>query len=87
MGAVSGLGYAPAGSPKYSFNYGGSTLNSGTTAALCPGTAWTGGTAPAVNIAGFTAGARGNIDGDVICDEWVINDVRVLTNPSNDVTL
>ena len=87
MGSVSGLAYAPAGSPKYSFNYGGSTLNSGTTAALCPGTAWTGGTSPAVNIAGFTAGARANIDGDVVCDEWVINDVRILTNPSNDVTL
>jgi type IV pilus assembly protein PilA len=87
MGAISALGYSPAGSPKYSFNYGGTTINSGATASVCPGTAWTGGTTPAVSGTGFTAGARGNIDGDTSCDEWTINDVRILTNPANDVTL
>ena len=87
MGAISALGYSPAGSPKYSFNYGATTINSGATAATCPGTAWTGGTTPLVSGTGFTSGARGNIDGDTSCDEWVINDVRILTNPANDVTL
>jgi hypothetical protein len=33
----------------------------------------------------FTAGARGNIDGDITCDDWIINDIRVLTNTVNDV--
>ena len=88
MGAISALGYSPAGSPKYSFNYGGTTINSGATAATCTGVgAFTGSVTPAVSGTGFTAGARGNIDGDTICDEWVINDVRILTNPANDVTL
>jgi len=85
-----GLGYAPAGSPRYSFVYGGvaaaNVINTGATYASCPGTTWTGGTAPAAGATGFTAGARGNIDGDATCDEFTINDVRILVNNVNDVT-
>ena len=35
--------------------------------------------------AGFTAGAQGNVDSDATCDEWFINDQRMLSNPKNDV--
>ncbi len=34
---------------------------------------------------GFTAAARGNIDADPTCDEWSINDAKVLTNTLNDL--
>src|SRR4026208_1904114 len=50
------------------------------------------GVAPAANAAvaasptGVTAGAIGNIDGDVACDEWHMNDQRRLTNDKNDVS-
>jgi len=84
---IGAIGWAPSGTPRYSFWY---FVNSGivqfpnTTIATCnaaPATGWT------VNagLTGFTAGARGNIDSDVTCDEWFINDQRVLNNPSNDV--
>ena len=36
---------------------------------------------------GFTAGATSNIDGDVTCDGWNINDANRLTNMKNDVDL
>jgi len=79
------LGYAPAGLPKYSFSYSGSTINTGSTAATCGGNtvslpSTAGGT-------GFTAGARGNIDADATCDEWTINDLRSLVNQLNDVSI
>ena len=35
---------------------------------------------------GFTAAAKGNIDGDIACDEWTINDQRLIVNSKNDVT-
>lgn len=35
---------------------------------------------------GFTAAATGNIDGDNTCDVWTINDVKNLTNVTNDVS-
>jgi type IV pilus assembly protein PilA len=83
------LGYAPAGSPRYSFNYAGSTINSGSTAPAasgnCPGTAWVVLT-PVATASAFTAGARGNIDSDTTCDEWTMNDIRSLVNQQNDVS-
>ena len=84
MASISNLGYAPAGSPRYSFNYAGTTINSGSSAGTCPGTAWNS-TAPAASGTGFTAAARGNIDSDPTCDEWTIDDSRILTNTVNDV--
>jgi len=36
-------------------------------------------------LAGFTAGAQGNVDSDATCDDWFINDQRQLTNTRNDV--
>lgn len=79
------VGYAVAGSPKYTFSYGGfSFAPNGSTFATCP--------APntvnpsAASATEFTAGARGNIDGDAACDEWTINTSRTLVNDINDVT-
>jgi len=37
-------------------------------------------TATAVTSLGFTAGAASNIDSDITCDEWIINDAKNLQN-------
>jgi type IV pilus assembly protein PilA len=84
VGAVSNLGFTPYGAPLYTFSFGGMTINVGSSASTCPGTTWVG-TAPALTSASFTAGARGNIDSDLTCDEWTIDDNRILTNTVNDV--
>ena len=82
------LGYAPAGLPKYSFSYAGSTINSGSTAPAGSGNCGGNTTVNAslASATGFTAGARGNIDADATCDEWTVNDLRLLVNNSNDVS-
>ena len=80
----SGLGYSPAGSPKYTFSYNAATINSVTTATLCNGVTTV--VAATASATGFTAGAQGNIDGDNSCDEWTINDARALINTGNDVS-
>ena len=89
------LGYKPAGTSRYALYYGGTgatnTITPSASAFTC-GTMGTfvGGVLPAgsvVNSSGFTAGAQGNIDSDSGCDEWIINDVRNLTNSRNDVSL
>jgi type IV pilus assembly protein PilA len=98
VSSASVLGYAPAGAPKYSFMYGGTTgnflINVGATAAApgnCPGASWIVGSPAATPAAGagggFTAGAIGNIDGDSTCDEWTMNDQRALVNNNNDVSM
>ncbi len=79
----SGLGYAPAGSPKYTFSYNGLQINTVGTATICNGVTTV--IPAAATASAFTAGARGNIDGDNTCDEWTINDVRALVNTANDV--
>lgn len=40
----------------------------------------------ATSATGFTAVARGNMDGDSTCDEWSINDAGVLTRTIDDVS-
>ncbi len=95
VSSASVLGYQPAGNPKYSFLYAGTTanfiINVGQTAVQCPAASWIPGTPAntpaAVTTGGFTAGAIGNIDGDPTCDEWTINDQRLLVNNNNDVAL
>ena len=99
--AIGLLGYLPSGTPRYSFWYavdataggpgpGTPTAFSGAPAVVA-GSCNTA-TAPAVGATvaasqtGFTAGAKGNIDGDLACDEWHINDGRILTNDKSDVT-
>ena len=94
--SAAAIGYAPSGTPRYSFWYGGSTaannrINIGSTSsATCHGT-----NAPGVGSGGaltstasnFTAGAIGNVDGETTtCDSWTIDDARILTNTTNDVS-
>ncbi|MDO8547438.1 MAG: prepilin-type N-terminal cleavage/methylation domain-containing protein [Nitrospirales bacterium] len=82
--SAAALGYAPAGSPKYSFSYGGTTINSGATGNTCSGV---GTIVPSTATdTGFTSDAVGNVDGDTTCDEWTINDIRILSNTKNDVS-
>ena len=86
-GGAAALGYAPSGSPKYTFSYGTNgtrTFNVGSTSASCGGITVT--NVPAASASGFTAGARGNIDADAFCDEWTMNDKRSLVNDLNDVS-
>ena len=84
------IGYQPSGNPRYRFWY-----YAGAASAPFPGT--TGVAAPCnttpsttmavlASVTGFTAGAKGNIDGDTTCDEWHMNDFRALTNDLNDVS-
>ena len=87
------LGYKPAGTSKYALYYGGTAAGNTITPSASQFTCATmgtfvGGIVPAGSGAGaigFTAGAQANIDADTTCDEWVINDVRNLTNTNNDV--
>ncbi len=39
----------------------------------------------AASVTGFTAMAKGSLDNDATCDEWYINDARVLVNTINDI--
>lgn len=94
---ITDLGWAPTGTPRYSYWY--AIGAPGGTPTAFPGGANTDvlscarSTAPAsvtVAIASgppaqFTAGAKGQIDTDAACDEWSYNNSRVLTNPLNDV--
>ena len=83
------LGYAPSGTPRYTFWYSvkgvPTRINvvSSDRAYGCDGPPTI--AKVAASATGFTAAARGNMDGDETCDEWSINDARVLTNTINDV--
>jgi len=99
--AIGNIGYTPSGNPRYSFWYAVDTTAGGPgpgtptvfpgAPAVVPGSCNTG-VSPATNATvaasptGFTAGAIGNVDGDVACDEWHMNDQRALTNDKNDVS-
>ena len=97
---LSGIGWAPSGTPRYTFWYAwdaaaltGPAAGPGTPAmfpmpsvpATCAASPTTGGNAVAASPSGFTAGASGNIDGDPICDHWFMNDERKLNNTQSDV--
>ena len=95
------IGYKPSGAPRYSFWYAVDATVGGPgpgTPTVFPGAPpvvtgscntgaapATGGTV-AASPTGFTAGAIGNVDGDVACDEWTMNDTRNLLNTKNDVS-
>src|SRR5438132_6740558 len=82
------LGFAPSGIPRYSYWFavsGAPTPIPGGSTATVPCDV---NSAPAGVLAsgsGFTAGARGNIDTDSTCDDWLMNDNKILTNTNNDV--
>jgi type IV pilus assembly protein PilA len=99
---LSEIGWLPSGVTRYSFWYqdgvnvatgAGTTISrfSGTSAATLPCNVTVapagGGLTVAASSSGFTAGANGNIDGDASCDQWFINDQRIMQNTTNDVTL
>ena len=95
------IGYTPSGAPRYSFWYAVDATVGGPgpgTPTVFPGAPpvvtgscntgaapATGGTV-AASPTGFTTGAIGNVDGDVACDEWTMNDTRNLLNTKNDVS-
>jgi prepilin-type N-terminal cleavage/methylation domain-containing protein len=82
------LGYGVTGATRYSYWYD----VSGTPTAIPGGSTATGpcdvNTSPALvatTSSSFTAGARGNIDADSTCDDWIINDLRNISNTLDDV--
>jgi type IV pilus assembly protein PilA len=96
------IGYTPSGNPRFAFYYGVDAAGLAGTPVVFPGapavvpgscntslspaTTAAGGGPVASSATGFTAGAIGNVDGDVACDEWHMNDRRALTNDKNDVS-
>ena len=98
---ISQIGWQPSGTPRYSFWFqdGADPAGTGTTVTRFNGSSsattpcdvtaapTSGGFAVLASATGFTAGANGNIDGDVACDHWFINDQRNLQNTNNDVSL
>jgi len=89
---ISQIGWAPSGTPRYSFFYAvGAAAPGAATMFPMPSVPTTCNTAPTTgntvgaDTTGFTAGAKGNIDGDPACDEWFMNDMRTLNNTLNDV--
>ena len=98
---ISQIGWQPSGTPRYSFWYqdGVNGTGTGTTVTRFNGSSnaatpcnvtvapTSGGFTVQASSTGFTAGANGNIDGDVACDHWFINDQRNLQNTNNDVSL
>jgi type IV pilus assembly protein PilA len=86
---ITALEYIVSGTARYSYWYdvsGIPTAVPGGSMAAAPCDVNAAPALVAAAAAGFTAGARGNIDGDITCDDWIINDIRVLTNTVNDVT-
>jgi len=89
--SIGQIGYAITGTPRYTFWY-----DIGGTATRFPGgraVVASGGCDPTAvpagavaSTSGFTTVAHGQIDSDATCDLWTINDLRVLTNITNDVT-
>ncbi len=74
------IGFGVSGaSQRYYYELGGANLGT-----LPPGC--TASSLDAVSATGFTAVAIANIDGDATCDVWTINEEKVLTNVTNDVS-
>ena len=76
------LGYARTGAGKHYLFWESDSIAGSSSGCTNNSSAPTGVTATAT---AFTAGARGNIDGDLTCDDWTIDDGRVLSNISDDV--
>lgn len=88
---INHLGFSPSGVPRYSLWYAvngvptmipSANLVKGPCDVTTPPTT----VRVAASATGFTAAAKGNMDNDATCDEWSINDAKVLTNTLNDVT-
>jgi type IV pilus assembly protein PilA len=85
---ITTLQYGVSGTARYSYWYdvsGTPTAVPGGSSVAAPCNVNAMPALVATVVTEFTAGARGNIDGDITCDDWIINDIRVLTNTVNDV--
>ncbi len=85
IATVAQLGWAPQGNSRYGYSYNALLLAANTTAGNCA----TSGAANAAAVAAaatFIAIANGDIDSDATCDVWQYNELRALTNPTNDVS-
>ena len=82
------LGFAPTGKPHYTLWYAVKGVPTKMNvvdpdrARGCDGPPAIG--KVATSATGFTAVARGNVDGDPTCDEWTINDAQVLRHTIDD---
>ena len=84
------LGFAPTGKPRYTVWYAVKGVPTKMNvvdldrARGCDGPPAIG--KVATSATGFAVVARGNMDGDATCDEWTINDARVLTHTIDDLS-
>jgi len=83
--AFTEIGFAVENGNRYTYRYGGDTVNSdgrfysGTATAVA-------GTAAKIDVGttkDFLATAAGNVDADSFIDEWLINDKNVLANDTS----
>jgi type IV pilus assembly protein PilA len=89
VSSISELGFTPTGNPRYSYWFdvaGTATAFPGGSTATVPCDVNSAPPGVATAGASFTAGAKGNIDNDATCDEWLINEKKVMTNLINDAT-
>ena len=87
---ISRLGFTPSGNQRYSLWYAVNGIptmipSSNLVKGPCDVTTHPTTVRVAASAKGFTAAAKGNMDADDTCDEWSINDARVLINTLNDV--
>ena len=88
LSSISDLSFAPVGTPRYSYWFdvnGTPTAIPGGNTATAPCNVNTTPAGVLASSVAFTAAAKGNIDGDPTCDEWLVNDSKSLSNTSNDV--
>jgi len=87
---ISQLGFTPSGIPRYSLWYAvngvptmipSAELVKGPCDVITPPTT----VKVAASATGFTAAAKANLDSDSTCDEWSINDAKILTNTLDDI--
>jgi len=80
------LGYAVSGTNRYYLWWQVDSIAGASSGCTNNAVAPTGDAAPAAGATGFTSSARGNVDTDDTCDDLIINDLRIIANPSNDLT-
>ena len=85
VATVAELGWAPQGNSRYGYSYNALLLAANTVAGNCA-TSDDAAAAAVAAAATFIAIATGDVDSDATCDIWQYNQLRALTNPTNDVS-